>query len=146
VSRCGRCDWRSEPELAETGREQLAGHADLSGHAICGCCERSLTAEEVRTCEPCLTESRSLLAMIIRLWEELPKHLGHLRGAAGGGAKPAVDGRPLPGGAVLVLLGPGSEGLAETGETTRDGDPSSVAFELTWWAKNWKEIRDASER
>jgi hypothetical protein len=124
VSRCGRCDWRSEPELAETGREQLAGHADLSGHAICGCCERSLTAEEVRTCE----------------------HLGHLRGAAGGGAKPAVDGRPLPGGAVLVLLGPGSEGLAETGETTRDGDPSSVAFELTWWAKNWKEIRDASER
>jgi hypothetical protein len=158
VSRCGRCDWRSEPELAETGREQLAGHADRSGHAICRCCERSLTVEETRTCEPCLTESRSLLAGIVVLWEQLDHHLGRIRGQALTGAPGGSEERALPGGDALVLAGPGSGGQAGrrlTAGELRDGlvqnldgrehaadnrpsDPVSVAQVLTSWEDDWR--------
>jgi len=72
------------------------------------------------------------------LYDDLGSHLGHLRGPRLGCSSPsASDGRPLPGGDVLALLGPGSRGDSEDGHTTKDGDPVSVAYELGWWAEDW---------
>jgi hypothetical protein len=73
------------------------------------CCRKSLKVEEKRTCEPCLTESRSLLAEIAFMYdEELPRHLGQLRGT--GYDQVRSSEKPLLGGDALVLAGPGSGG------------------------------------
>ncbi len=66
---------------------------------------------------------------IADMWSELPDHLER---------HPEGD---LPGGDAQVLLAAGSEGLDETGETSKDNDPGSVAFDLGWWAMDWSEER-----
>jgi hypothetical protein len=71
---------------------------------------------------------------------ELPRHLGRL-GTPLGSRPGGTDGRPLPGGDVMVLMGPGSQGLDDTGETSRADDPVSVAYELACWENDWREVR-----
>jgi hypothetical protein len=161
VSRCARCDWHSTPDIEETPRDQLAQHADAASHPLCVVCGHSLGWDETQTCETprhgrpgqpdissCLQRARELLSGIITLYfDDLPTHLGHVRGSALDGDRPgASDGRPLPGGDVLVLLAGGSEGLAEDGETTRDGDMESVAFSLGYWERTWAAARGEQVR
>jgi hypothetical protein len=156
--RCSRCDFRTSADSDLSGRDQLLEHADVSGHQVCGCCRRSLNVEEVRTCELCLTESRSLLAGVVVLWEQLDHHLGRIRGQALTGAPGWSEERALPGGDALVLAGPGSGGQAGRRLTMgelRDGlvqnldgrehaadnlpkDPVSVAQVLTSWEDDWR--------
>lgn len=93
-------------------------------------------------CEGCLTGARETLAGVFAMWQELPRHLGNLTGSLGrSGPRAAADGRPLPGGDVLVLLGPGSEGLSEDELTSKTGDATSLAFELGWWEDEWRSRR-----
>lgn len=148
--RCPRCDWQSDPELLDDlgqpvrSKVQLAVHAREMGHPSCVVCSLVLAREERVTCERCITAARQVLADVVSLWEELPRHLSALGGSLGrpgGGGRSAGDGRPLPGGDALVLLGPGSPGWAEDEETTRDSDPPSVAFDLGWWEADWREHR-----
>jgi len=131
VKPCARCEWQP------TDGDTLADHA--AEHPLCGCCSQSLTVYERTVCDPCYQQAQSDLAGIAVMYAELPQHLGHVR-------SPNYDrGRstdsPMPGGDVLVLLGKGSQGLAEDGTTTKDNDPPSVAYELGWWAIAWQDQR-----
>jgi len=130
---CARCDWQPTDDAT------LADHALDAGHPLCVVCTRSLTTAEPNCCERCLTEAHTLLSGIVTMFDELPTHLGHLHGAVTGPR--SSDGRPLPGGNVLVMLSGGSEGLAEDGTTSREGDYPSVAFELGWWTLAWADDR-----
>jgi transposase-like protein len=121
---------------------QLAAHAEEAEHPLCLVCSRSLALTERQSCERCLTSSRELLAGISLMYAELPEHVGHVRGARYDADAPAAaDGRPLPGGVVLVLLGKGSAGYDDDGTTVKPGDPSSVAFDLAFWANIWAQAR-----
>lgn len=142
MSTCARCDWQPEPEAPEPPREQLRAHALEQGHGLCCVCARSLTEHEPQTCARCVAEAGRHLERIGQLYDELPAQLGHVSSPAYDSDRPgAGDGRPLPGGDVLALLGRGSQGLSEDGTTSREGDPVSVAYELGWWAQEWREIR-----
>lgn len=135
-TRCARCDFKASED------EPLAVHAIGAGHPLCTCCLRSLSeTDPVRACERCLTEARELLSGIVMMFAELPHHMGHLNGALRSHTGRSSDGRPLPGAAVLVMLGPGSEGLAEDETTSRTTDPPSISFELGWWALGWADLR-----
>jgi len=143
---CARCPWRPDPDSDVPAREQAQVHAADLDHPRCVCCGQSLVRGELGTCEtrdpgdgtPCLQTAREHLSGIRALYDQLGSHLGHLRGPRLGSSSPsASDGRPLPGGDVLALLGPGSRGDSEDGHTSKDGDPVSVAYELTWWAEDW---------
>lgn len=155
--RCLRCDWRSDPEEPD-GRAQLAAHADDADHPVCGVCRRSLRVTEPVTCEPCLSESRSLLAGIETMWVELPRHLGQLRGVGFDETVRSTGERPLLGGDALVLAGPGSVGsgarVLTSGEVKAgavqgiDGrehhqdnyatDAMSVTGVVTQWEDDWR--------
>jgi len=146
VPGCSRCDFRPTDDPDVGHREQLAFHAAESDHPLCIACSRSLQKFEGGfTCDGCLNDARVLLAGIVTMWTELPQHLGHLRSPSYDSDPPgASDGRQLPGGDILALLGPGSPGWAEDGHSTKDGDPLSVSFELGWWAMKWQEMRGES--
>lgn len=159
--RCRRCDWQSEAGGDVRPREQLLEHAQTAGHPLCLVCSHSLGVEEQQTCETgrpgrrgqppipsCLATARDLLSGIVTMYfEDSPRQLGQLRGVAYDHDRPsAADGRPLPGGDLLVLLGPGSQGLAEDGLSTRDDDPASVAFDLGFWEARWRETRKEARR
>lgn len=141
-----QCDWRAtrdEDDAAAISPDaQLALHAIESGHPLCIVCYRSLTHAETQTCERCITEAQTNLSGIRTLYDELPRHLRTVGSTIYGGGPGASDGRPLPGGDALALLGPGSDGLDEDGSTTRDGDPVSVAYELAWWERDWRQTRN----
>lgn len=153
---CRQCDWRSDPEATTKPAVQLEEHAEDVGHRLCPCCHLSLTGDEAshHACERCLTLSRELLSGIATMWTELPAHLGHIRGATYDTDRPTTaDGRPLPGGDVLVLASPGSTGAAarrlttaeqragmdgrEHGWDNRDTDAPSVAQLLCSWQDDW---------
>lgn len=139
---CARCEWvpRGDDDLAP--RLQLLEHAEAKGHPLCLVCSTSLALADRQTCESCLTKTRVLLAGISVMYDELPRHLGHVRSQVYDAGRPeSADGRPLPGGDVLVLLGAGSEGLEEDGTTSRDGDAVSVAFTLEFWREEWEDAR-----
>lgn len=106
----------------------------------CKLCESPLPASSTY-CAECVGETRTLLADILAYYVELSGHLGRLRGQVLGMRGGGTEGRPLPGGDALVLLGPGSPGYAEDAETSREGDPPSVAYELRYWEKDWREER-----
>jgi hypothetical protein len=144
MSACRRCDFRTSPDTEQTPAEQMAEHALATSHHLCPVCSTSLDdTDPVHACERCLSKAREDLAGILLMFAELPDHLGHPRSPTYDTDRPsAADGHPLPGGDALVLLGPGSEGLSEDGHTSKDGDVSSVAFELGWWEKDWRETRD----
>jgi hypothetical protein len=141
VFRCGRCDFLADPESEVPEFEQLAEHTNGSGHPLCSVCQVSLEPSDVMVCEGCVTSAQGLLSGVRTMYfEDLPRALGQLRGSGFSGGRPgASDGRPLLGGDVLVLLGSGSEGLAEDEFTTKDGDPASVAFDLGFWEESWRE-------
>lgn len=136
-----QCQWHSghDSDTADLSPDvQLSLHAIESGHPLCILCFRSLRDHERQVCERCITDAQSHLSGVRTLYDELPQHL---RTLSSRGARGAGDGRQLPGGDALALLGPGSEGLDEDGKTSRDKDPVSVAFELFWWEKDWREVR-----
>lgn len=139
--RAADCTWR--PSRGDgPDPDQLRAHALEQGHGLCCVCGRSLTEHEPQTCVRCADEAAEHLRAILDLYDELPDHLGHVRSPAYDSDRPsASDGRPLPGGDVLVLLARGSQGLAEDGVTDRVGDPVSVHFELTSWQREWEERR-----
>lgn len=142
MTRCLRCDWQPNAEDELAPRLQLAEHAITAAHPLCIVCTTSLQVSDRQTCERCLTRAREVLAGIALMYDELPRHLGHVASQRYDADRPAAeDGRPLPGGDVLVLLGAGSEGLDEDGKTSKDGDPVSVAFELDWWRRDWQDTR-----
>lgn len=138
---CNQCDWQPDPEQPR-GEQQLA-HIASSGHRLCVTCHRSLRDIERDNigCEQCITDARALLSGIVTMWAELPQHLGHIAGRSNSGPVTS-DGRPLPGGDILVLLSGGSEGLSEDGTTSKDNDAPSVSFDLGWWAMAWSTDRD----
>jgi hypothetical protein len=140
---CARCCWQPEVDVETAAREQLVEHAVVWSHPLCTVCHQSLPENEGMACDRCLQRTREHLAGVALMYDELPQHLS-LIGSGGydRGPRASSDGRPLPGGDVLVLLGKGSEGLDEDGLTTRDGDPMSVAYELGWWEQDWREFRD----
>jgi hypothetical protein len=138
---CARCEWQPGDVDAPLA-DQKAEHARESGHLLCIVCTRSLLDYEQQTCESCLTHTRELLAGIGLMYDELPRHLGHVSSRAYGSGPVSSDGRPLPGGDVLVLLANGSEGFAEDALTTKDGDPTPVAYELGWWHEEWQDCRE----
>jgi len=124
----------------------LRSHAAHTGHPLCiVCTRRSLTEHEPQVCGRCVARAAEHLSGIALLYDRLTLLRGHLRSATGSrlspGPRGAGDGRPLPGGDLVALLGKGSEGLAEDGETTKDNDPISVAYELGWWERDWRERR-----
>lgn len=149
MSRCARCDWTEPGTLAE--------HAADTGHWLCGC-GRSLAETDPRmACETCLTATRSHLAGIVLMWQELPAHLRTVAGTALGGLRGGSDGHPLPGGQVLSLLGPGSAGTSarkltrtdvargldgrEHGIDNQPEDTPSVAWVLATWEDDLRHSR-----
>lgn len=121
---------------------QLALHALESDHPLCIVCFRSLRDAERQTCERCIESAQSTLSSIRTLYDWLPSLLQSVTSGVHNGGHRSEDGRPLPGGDALALLGPGSQGLQEDGQTTKDDDPVSVAFELHWWERDWRETRN----
>ncbi|MGZ4610020.1 MAG: hypothetical protein ACXV2H_07170 [Actinomycetes bacterium] len=143
--KCQRCDWKPDPDDPRplTLKGQRYEHAAIADHPLCSVCTRSLPDTEPTVCEKCLTGARELLSGIVTMYfEDLPSHLGQPRGTGYDSDRPAAaDGRPLPGGDVLVLLGPGSEGWSDDAETNRAGDATSVSFELGYWEQAWRDAR-----
>lgn len=113
------------------------------GH--CGSCGEILVAGSTY-CVACVDKAKELLAETIEYYAELSTHLGHLRGYSLGTRAGGVEGRPLPGGDILALLGPGSPGYGEDEETSRPNDPTSVSWELAYWKKSWQETRKETSR
>jgi len=132
MTRCARCDWRSDPDLTdEEGNlidagTQAVWHAEDKAHPLCSC-GRSLTDTEPRTCDRCVNRVRDHLAGILTMWAELPRHLGRSSSSALDKGRSGGDEHKLPGGSVLVLLGPG-----RTGGESRFG-PDHDAVPDRWW-------------
>ena len=104
----------------------------------CLVCTAPLSAAELRTCLTCLSEVRGGLLRLERLFAELPSLFANLGAASALDSVLARGGddATLPGGDVLVMLGPGSSSHA--GSPT---DPPAVTFELWSWAGDWCEVR-----
>lgn len=107
----------------------------------CCACERPLGDYEPLTCRRCQNHARRAVADIVDLYAELPDHIGHLTGLAGGHTRETSPTPPLPGGDALVLLAAGSYGWSDNGETTRDDDPQSAAQVLAVWEDRWRKAR-----
>jgi ribosomal protein L37AE/L43A len=122
---CRRCDWT--PADSETPRVDLLEHSGDAEHPVCVVCGLSLERAELQACVPCLADLRVRLAGILELYALLPAELGHPTAApmdASGAHRD--DETALPGGRVLALLAPGSEGAQWRGRprpTTLDKTP-----------------------
>lgn len=140
--RCPRCDWRSDRDLETAGpvRDQVAEHLADTGHPTCELCRRILPPEDDRICEACISHVRNLLSGIGEMYAELENEVAQPRSASPGGGRGGSDGPPLPGGDALVMLGPGSQGLADDALTVRDRDTSSLVFDLTYWESSWRQV------
>jgi hypothetical protein len=101
----------------------------------CLLCHHPLAPTELRTCTRCLGLVRRHLRTISQLHRMLPHLIGLLPAPVVGFKAKGAD-TPLPGGDLLVMLGPGSP----AGEGQADDAPA-VAFELWQWAVDWAEIR-----
>jgi hypothetical protein len=126
---------------------------------MCGTCARRLGVGELATCRACVADARADLAAVLDAYGMLPALLNGLGSNAPNPA--AVHGgseRPMPGGDVLVLLGPGSgadnqrradaarrragrPGSDVWGLDDLPSDPSSVAYELGRWEDDWRRVR-----
>lgn len=165
---CARCDWK--PDLDETpstqrrteATRQLVEHAQHAQHPLCLLTRRrphSLTEREPRVCETCLTATRATLAAVTAMWAELPAHRRGTNATVHDTERPsAADGRPLPGGDLLVLhshgstgniprkLTPGEHAAGLTGNEhrvdNREDDPPSVAHTLASWEDDWRHTRN----
>lgn len=148
MSRCARCDWQHDPDDPARPREQLVAHATDAAHPLCIICHASLTRDEQQTCETgaddrpsCLQQARTLLSGIRTMHDAGTRDMGRNLGSSrfDSDRPNAADGRPLLGGDLLVLLGPGSDGWSEDGETSKPGDVMSLAYEMLWWAEDWQD-------
>lgn len=116
---------------------------------LCVLCAFDLEPIELITCRACVTDVRKELGRIEASFALLPSLLGH----------PAVIGfstvmgvgseAPLPGGDVLVMLGPASSSTSwrhgdDGGPSGDPGDPPVVAFELSQWCEIWADTRGES--
>lgn len=109
----------------------------MSDDLGCIVCSHDLEPSETRTCLRCLSSVRRDLHTTERLFKLLPQLLGRPDGATldsvlGGRS----DAAALPGGDVLVMLGPGS--ASHCGDPS---DPPAVAFELATWVEVWADWR-----
>lgn len=118
----------------------------------CGTCNHPLRQDERNTCHTCVGATRADLYAITNIHALLPALLGHLASNAPNPNTTPSTERPLPGGTVLVLLGPGSgaDNRRRAGLTGHDedwdhddqpNDPPSVTHELTRWEDELRHTR-----
>lgn len=127
---CARCNWHPADD------ETLTEHAEAADHPLCISCEHSLVSDRPRVCRDCEDRTSALLADVMEMWAELPDLLDN-----------HAD-EQLPGGNVLVLLGPGSTGaqgaddpeVRKLIDDNRRNDIPSVAWTLITWADDWARI------
>jgi len=103
--------------------------------ALCLLCHRPLASTDLRTCVACLGQVRRQLRDVPAL-VEMGEHL------IAEPASPSYDGTrggddELPGGDLLVLLGPGAPG-----GVGHPADPMPVVQTLATWVRDWAETRD----
>jgi hypothetical protein len=137
--KCRRCDW--QPEGDDTARDDLIQHARDADHPLCLLGVHSLTEFEPACCERCLDRTRDLLRRCVTLYALLPLELGHAAAQVYDRGSRSADGPPLPGGAALVMLSPGSPGAFGSALTESDADPVSVAHALATWQDDWLHTR-----
>ncbi len=139
---CQRCDWQPDPDSPLTTDAQLTEHAEAFAHPLCCICHRSLTDVQPQTCDSCLDQAQAHLSGVLTMWLELRSYLGHLHGSSYDTSH-GTDDYVLPGGDVLVLLGPGSQGLSDNHETIKSNDDAlSIAHLLGSWQALWQQARN----
>lgn len=107
---------------------------------LCGTCRHRLGVDELATCRACVADVRANLAVVVDLYGGLLAHLGHLGSNAPDPGRPGrSSGLPLPGGTVLVLLGPGAPAPADA--DALPADPPSVAGVLARHEDDWRRRR-----
>lgn len=137
--RCARCEFTGD----------LAEHAPASGHWPCVCCNRSLAEHETQTCTRCVGKFRADLVEIGRNTGRLHDQALALRPSWRPSEGRGGGGHAIPGGDALVMLGPGSDGRAQTYAIIHGLDAShaddewpedvpSVLFELSRWEDDWR--------
>jgi len=102
----------------------------------CQLCRRPLQPTELRVCVACLGATRRTLALVTRLVDVVPHLQAELPPIVLDRSRSAEVEPPLPGGDLLVALGPG----APTGEGRPD-DPWVVQQTLATWVRDWAETR-----
>lgn len=140
--------WRVIPERHHDHCD--GGLGDCRGCAPCNerhcvvCAAEHTTEGEPLTCASCVATVRQALADIVRLVHELP-----VQACLGGDDGRLSAGAPIPGADATVLLGPGSDGRAQTRELVngRDaphaadeyrGDPEPPLSLLASWEDDWR--------
>lgn len=146
---CTRCSWTADPDDSDPPRIQALTHAATAGHPLCTVCSGSLDHAEPIVCERCLTRAQRHLREIVEQVALLPDELEHARAES-----------------ALVLLGPGSDGMATRDMTrhewkagagaakhrlglpgrehrvdNKETDGTSVVFVLDNWARDWRATR-----
>lgn len=124
------------------------------GALLCGVCRHRLGTDEARTCRACVADTRAHLGAIEHAYALLPDLLVGLGSNAPQPGRTASNERPMPGGDVLVLLGPGSPALERVRAWLRDpdrdpdfdqddrpGDPPSAAYALGRHEDDWRHVR-----
>lgn len=146
---CARCNYHGD----------LAEHAADTSHPLCIVCYRSLPLGHRQTCTHCVGWARRSLIRIEQLYPLLPHELLARAGTAAAmdpsGIRAGHD--PLPGGDVMVMLGPGSDGTNQAREIIRatdnqihqaaphtadehNGDTMSILGELERWERDWRHV------
>lgn len=137
MSVCRRCD-------PPTDHDDLPTHAQATGHWLCICCNRSLDWTRPQVCQHCSDRAWVTLEGIRSLWPDLEE-----------AARPTGSRHVIPGGDILVMLGPGSAGRTGLfGAPMRNGtlddthgydehtsDPPSISNELATLEADWREHR-----
>lgn len=144
----------TEPDTAVTVPDAL----------LCGVCRHQLGVDERATCRACVADTHRHLDAVQAAYGLLPGLLGVLGSNAPQPGRGRAAERPGPGGDVLVLLGPGGNGLAALrrlraaeasgarhdeppwGTDDRAGDPPSAAYELGRWVDDWRRVRGEPAR
>lgn len=119
---------------------------------LCGCCRHRLGVDELATCRACVADTRAHLGAVEHVYALLPALLDSLGSNAPQPGRGRVAERPMPGGDVLVLLGPGSAAAArlraflagadpDWDGDDRPADPPSVAHELGRFEDDWRKVR-----
>lgn len=125
--------------------------ADCAGCSLCparhcSVCGTQHLDTEPQTCIGCLGRARNDLITItdrLALGEQLLQDWW----APVSPGTPTDGGRtteaPLPGGDILVMVGPGSWALSnrDRDKDQRDDDPDAIAFELSKWEDDWRATR-----
>lgn len=153
---CRRCDWQpAKDDNAPGPLSQLADHAANDGHPLCILCGQSLPTEDVRTCLPCIADTRRRLQAVADTYALLPEFRVRVSSPSDWRRSgPRSDEPPLPGGDPLVMLAGGSKGRSQDrgvqwaggldfshAEDEHESDAPSVANELGSWEDDWRTTR-----